>query len=164
MLNSVHEKSALLEEAEKAATFIRNCEEASQWLEQTEPKIASQELAKDAQATQHLLNQHKALAEDFDNQNSKIKELEAKAAELEKSNNFKAKDLKNQVEEIREKYDSLAPVLENRGQVLKKSLADYELLHDINEHRLGLNNFEILFEYFILSKSKKINSYQFNQT
>ena len=125
-----------------------------QWLEQTEPKIASQELAKDAQATQHLLNQHKALAEDFDNQNSKIKELEAKAEELDKSNNFKAKDLKNQVEEIREKYDSLAPVLENRGQVLKKSLADYELLHDINEHRIGLNNFEIEVEYLTKSKSK----------
>lgn len=43
--------------------------------------------------------------------------------------------MKDQADAIREKYDSLAPILQNRGEVLKKSLADYELLHDINEHR-----------------------------
>jgi len=132
---AVHEKSNILDEAEKAASFLRSCEEASQWMDNNEPKVKSQELGKDCQATQILLNQQNALADDFKNQNAKITELEGKAGELAEANNFKADELKERSDDLRERYDSLVPILKSRGEVLKNSLADYELLQDINEQR-----------------------------
>ena len=100
---AVHQKSNILEEAEKAASFFRNCEETNQWIDNNEPKIASQELAKDCQATQILLNQHTALAEDFATQNGRIKELESKAEELDKANNFRKEELGKRAEDLRER-------------------------------------------------------------
>ena len=132
---AVHEKSNILDEAEKAASFIRSCEEANQWMDNNEPKVKSQELAKDCQATQILLNQHNAVKDDFKTQRAKISELETKAEELDQANNFKSEELKTRSSDIRERYDALVPVVKARGEVLKNSLTDYELLQDINEER-----------------------------
>jgi spectrin alpha len=124
-----------LDEAEQAASFLRSCEEAAQWIDNTEPKIKSQEQGKDFQATQNLLDQHKAMADDFKAQESKIAALEHKAKALKDAKNFKTDELDERSEDIRKRYDELAPVIKDRGVVLKSSLADFELLQDINEQR-----------------------------
>ncbi|CAL8071830.1 unnamed protein product [Calicophoron daubneyi] len=137
-------KAKELEDIDAVQRYHRECDEAKDWIEDKQGRLATDDVGSDLASVQRLIRKHDALERDLVALGDRVKQLDAKAAELVEIHPQEAEGICKHQEEINQLWNDLAAVAEKRKTKLLDSLDLQKFLADSRDLQSWINTMEAL--------------------